>query len=40
MNKEENKKPVQKDSLNINGTLDSVLKVSVPKKKEDKKNEK
>jgi len=32
------KKPVDKDSLKIKGTLDSVLKVSVPKKKEGKKD--
>lgn len=36
----ENKKTVEKDSLKIKGSLDSVLKASVPKKKEDKKDEK
>ena len=39
MNKKEKQKPVDKDSLKIEGTLDDVLKVSVPQPKEDKKDE-
>jgi len=31
MSKERNQKPVDKDSLKIKGTLDDVLKVSIPK---------
>lgn len=34
------RQPVTKDTLKINTSLDDVLKASVPKKKEDKKNEK
>ena len=37
MNKQD-KKPVENDSLKIEGTLDDVLKVSVPQPKEDKKD--
>lgn len=40
MEKKKLKKPVKKDGLKIKGTLDDVLKVSVPKKKEDKKDKK
>ena len=40
MNKQD-KKPTEKNgSLKINGTLDDVLKVSVPQPKEDKKGKK
>ena len=38
MNKGKQQKPVEKDSLKIKGTLDDVLKVSVPQPKEDKKD--
>ncbi|WP_299519521.1 hypothetical protein [Winogradskyella sp.] len=38
--KKEDKKPVDKDdSLEIEGTLDDVLKVSVPQPEEDKKDD-
>jgi len=37
MNKEK-QNPVENDSLKIKGTLDDVLKVSVPSPKEDKKD--
>jgi hypothetical protein len=39
MEKQENKKPVEDDSLKIEGTLDDVLSVSIPTPKEDKKDD-
>ncbi len=39
MAKNHDKKPVENDSLKIKGTLDDVLKVSVPSPKEDKKKD-